>query len=123
MPLARDSSGKRDRSVMIQQLPDPEGTAPSGYPKATWTDLYTEPIFMSQIELGGRESFDAHQQSAPYDTRWQSPYMPDLDPEIVDVPKLRRLVVRNRIHEIVDAKMIGRYNQIELLTRSGPMLT
>jgi head-tail adaptor len=120
MALSRHASGERDRLVTIQKLPDPEATEDTGYPREEWRNLTD--MIASRIELGGQERFTANQVSAPYDTRWQIPYRPDMDPEVIDVPKLRRLVVRGRVHNIVEAMVLGRYYMIELLTQSGPRL-
>ena len=43
-------------------------------------------------------------------------YIASMDPELVDVPKLRRLVYQGRTYEIVHAAMIGRREGIEFLT-------
>lgn len=112
-------AGERDRLVIVQQSTD--GIATSNYPTETWTQLTT--MFMSTQPAGGRERFVADQFSAPYDTRWEGPYRADMDPELVDVPKKRRLVYRGRIHNIVQAEMIGRYEGVALLTQAGGLLT
>lgn len=118
MPLTRVSAGERDRVVTIQQAT--QTREPGGMPKEDWTDLVK--VWASRYELGGNERFWSNQVSAPYDTKWQIPYRIDMDPEIHDVAKNRRLVVRGRIHDIVQAVVIDRYAGIELITRSGAML-
>lgn len=112
-------AGARDRLVTIQQLTESIGT--SGFPVEAWTALTT--AYMSKAPIGGRERFVADQVSAPYDTRWEGPYRTDLDPELIDVPKKRRLVYKGRVYDIVDAQMMGRYEGVELLTQSGGLLT
>jgi head-tail adaptor len=110
-PGPRDP-GERDRYVTIQQVTRGKDTA--GMPKETWTPLVN--AWMSKQDVGGRERFADHQTSSPYDTRWEMGYRTDMDPELLKVPKLRRLVYQGREHDIVAASMIGRREGIELLT-------
>jgi hypothetical protein len=39
-----------------------------------------------------------------------------MDPDLVDVPKLRRVLFHGRIHDIVAANQIGMREGVELLT-------
>lgn len=104
--------GERDRLVTIQQATD--STASSGEPIVTWSTLTT--AFMKRIDASGRERFQAFQISAPYDTRWEMPYRADMDPDLVNVPKLRRLLYKGRCYDIVHAAVINRQDGIELST-------
>lgn len=105
--------GERDRLVTIQQA----ATADAGFPTETWTALVD--AWMGKQQISGRERFAAAQVSAPFDTRWEMAYRADMDPELVDVPKARRLVYQGRVHDIVSADLIGRRDGVELLTLSG----
>ncbi len=113
------AAGARDRLVTIQERPDADAKAPSGYPVETWTTLAD--VWMHKYDISARErySFQSNQESAPYDTKWTLPWMDTMDPETVDVRKLRRLLVNGRVHDIVGANEIGRRNGIELQTLAG----
>jgi len=106
-------AGERDRAVTIQQLTESSGT--SGFPVESWTTLAT-PVWMRRDDLRGNERFDAGQLSSPFDTRWEMPYREDMDPELVDVAKTRRLLYKNRAYDIVNGSQIGRRDGIELMT-------
>lgn len=106
------SSSERDRYVTIQQLTESAGS--SGYPVETWTTLVN--AWMSKRDVSGRERFAAGQISAPFDSRWEMNYRGDMDPELVNVAKLRRLNYQGRTYDIVAASQIGRRAGIELLT-------
>jgi hypothetical protein len=107
--------GDRDQIVVIQQCAADESASTSGYPVETWSTLVAA-MPASKLDLGGRERFTGQQLAAAYDTRWQINYRLDMDPDLVDVPKRRRLVHRGRVHDIVAAAQIGRRDGIELLT-------
>ncbi len=117
MRLSDAASGVRDRLVTIQTLTESKGA--SNYPVESWDDLAD--VWMHKEDLSARErfSFTANQASAPYDTRWTMPWMDAMDPELVNVPKLRRLVVKGRVHDIVGAMEIGRKVGIQLQTLAG----
>lgn len=108
--------GERDRAVTIQQLT--ESTATSGFPKEGWTTLAT-PIWMRKMDRKGDERFRADQNAAAYETQWEMGYRSDMDPELVDVAKKRRLLYQGRVHDIVMGSVIGRREGIELLTIAG----
>jgi SPP1 family predicted phage head-tail adaptor len=113
--LRQHSSGERDRLITVQQATD--GRAPSGAPIETWTQLCT--VMASYRPVGGRERVVMNQISAPFDTQWQIAYRPDMDPDVVNVPKSRRLVFAGRVHDIVSAAVVGRRSGVELMTLSG----
>jgi hypothetical protein len=113
MALGPVEPGKRDRAVTIQRPGESIGT--SGFPKATWTTL-ASPVWMEKRSVGGQERFTDNQTAAKYDTRWIMGWRADMDPDTVDVPKLRRLSFGGRFHDIVAATEIGRREGIELLT-------
>jgi head-tail adaptor len=119
MPFSRSTpldAGERDRAVTVQQLTDSTGT--SGFPVETWTTL-ASPVWMRKLDLGIRERFMTAQLAAAVDTQWEMGYRADMDPELVDVTKVRRLVYQGRIHDITSADEIGRREGISLLTIAG----
>src|SRR5689334_13294985 len=92
-------AGLRTRQVTIQQLTESKGA--SGYPVESWTTLVT--VMASKDDEAGQERFGASQITSPFDTTWQIPYIAGIDPELLNVPKKRRLVYQNRIYDIVSA--------------------
>lgn len=113
-------SGARDRQVTIQQLIESKGA--SNAPVESWTDLLVN-IWAGKKETRGLERFVADQVSAPFDAKWEIAYVPSMDPDLIDVPKTRRMIYKGRVHDIVHADEIGRRQAIELLTLSGGLLT
>lgn len=109
--------GKADRRVTIQQRAAADAVDASGAPVESWSRLVE--MFAEKIVIGGRERYTANQLTAPYDTRWRLNYRADLDRDLVDVPRLRRLIYQSRVYDIVDAQVIGRNEGIELLTLAG----
>lgn len=105
--------GERDRIVTLLQSTD--GVDGVGAPIQTWTTLVAE-IPAARIELRGMERFAAAQLSAKLETRWEINYRSDMDPDLVDVPKTRRLQEFSRIYDIVNAEVIGRREGVELTT-------
>lgn len=113
-------AGLRTRLVTIQQLAESQGT--SGYPVENWTTLVT--VMASKADETGQERFGANQTTSPYDTTWQIPYIAGVDPELLNVPKKRRLIYRNRVYDIVSASPIGELHRgVELKTLAGGLLT
>lgn len=110
MPL---EPGNRDRAVTLQQ--GTEGGGTSGFPRESWTLLAT-PVWMSKRDVRGDERWKTAQIAAKFDSVWQMGYRADMDPELVDVPKLRRLVYQGRAYQIVSATMIGVREGVELTT-------
>jgi head-tail adaptor len=118
--MAPVGSGTRDRRVTIQQLTASKGA--SNYPVETWADL-TE-VWAAKKDAKGIERFvfSADQHSAPYDTTWELPYSVNWDPELVNVPKTRRLVVKGRVHDIVAAQEVDRKRGVEVMTLAGGLV-
>lgn len=110
----RLSAGRRTHRVQIEQLSESEGT---GFPVETWTKL-GPPVWMSRLDVRADERFAAHQPSAFIETMWQMPYQCEMDPDLVDVPKTRRLVSNGRAYDIKAASAMGRHG-IELMTLAG----
>ena len=108
----RQPSGLRDRPVTIEQGAD--AVAGSGMPTQTWSRLGFE--FMSKIDLDSTERLRTGQISAPLTSVFEMPYREDMDPDIVNVPKARRLVYQGKVYNITGATQIGRREGIELLT-------
>lgn len=110
--MAGLNAGCLDREVVIQQLTESAGT--SGFPVESWSTLDT--VWMEKMAVTGSERFRAAQLSAPIQTRWQLHYRADMDPDLVDVPKSRRLLYLGRVYDITSAEEIGRQEGIELMT-------
>lgn len=114
--------GRRRNPVRIEKRPTTDQVDEGGTPteEGQWTKL-SDPEWMAKSDLGASEAFEASQESAQVDTVWVMAYRSDMDPEEVDVPKLRRLKYRSRYYDITGASMIGNYEGIELqtLARSG----
>jgi hypothetical protein len=72
---------------------------------------------MRKLGIKGGERWIANQLSAPADTQWEMGYVASMDPDLLDVPKRRRLLYQGRVYDIVAAEMIGRREGIELLTK------
>jgi SPP1 family predicted phage head-tail adaptor len=114
------AAGLRNRQVTIQQLMESKG--PSGFPVEKWTSLVT--VMASKDDQEGQERFNANQLSSPFDTTWQIPYIAGIDPELLNVPKKRRLVYQNRVYDIVSASPIGELHRgIKVRTLAGGLLT
>lgn len=115
MAVTLAASGQRQCYVTLMQRPATdtvdESFAPVDGPFTTLASVWAQ-----KIELGGTERFAAMQLSTKYDTRWKIPYRADMDPELVDVTKLRQVVYGSRTHDIVSATMTERHREIELVT-------
>lgn len=113
-------SGERDQTIVIQERPiadvvDSSGAPTEEPPETAWTTLVAS-MPASKQHIRGDERLAASQLSSPYDTRWEINYRADMDPDLLNVKKLRRVVHRGKVHDIVDASQIGRREGIELLT-------
>lgn len=96
--------GERRWRVTIQQ--GVQGTDAEGAPETTWTTL-VERVPAARYAIRDRERFVAEQESARFDERWEIGYRADMDPDLVDVPALRRLVFRGRTIDITAASVIS----------------
>lgn len=92
-------AGKRDKLVTIQQRA--EDIDEAGFPHPTWSSLGT--AFMERRDLAGRERFAADQIAAVGDRTWAMPYQANMDPDVYDIPKVRRLVYQGFAYDIVHA--------------------
>lgn len=115
------AAGNRDKPVKIEKLAAGDPTDDSGFPDpnddAHWSTLVSVE-YMNRETLGGMERISAMQTSAPVDTVWTMGYREDMDPDKLDVAKLRRLVYENRKYDIVSGSVIGRNDGIQLVTLS-----
>lgn len=104
--------GERNKLVLVEQLTETKG--PSGFPIETWTPLTT--IYAAKFDEKAGEEFKGGQISASQIIRWELPYRPDLDPDLLDVPKKRRLQYQGRQYDIQEASQIGRRDGVEVTT-------
>jgi head-tail adaptor len=110
---SRIASGQRNKRVQIEiGTPNTRG---SGFPVEDWVPL-GEPVWMSRKDTLGDERFAADQVSAWGQTRWEMAYQPDMDPELVDVMRVRRLNVNGRIFDIRAASLLDHRTGIALMT-------
>ncbi len=106
------AAGQRRRLVLIQQAVESAGA--SGFPVTTWTTLASD--WMSRRDTRADERYAKDQPTSFTETSWNMPYRADMDPELVDVPRLRRLVYEGRTYDIRSASPIGWKQAIELVT-------
>ena len=90
--------------VQVEGYVETEG--PSGGPVWDWLPL-GEPIFMSKDTYLASERYSADQVSARAYVRFVAPYDPRLDPDVLDVPKTRRLKFKSRAYDIQTAERAG----------------
>jgi head-tail adaptor len=118
MPLGRqvlsgkpqDAAGRRYVLVAVEQLTTETS---GGFPVETWTTL--GPWWVHKRDLRMDERFVANRESAYAETEWHGPYRADMNPDLIDVQKVRRIIYQGRIHDIVAGTLIER-RSIELLT-------
>lgn len=124
MPIGRSvqvgkpklAAGQRDKPVTIQQRPATDTADSSGFPdEDNWTTLVSAE-WMSRTDMRADERFGGNQLSATVETQWHMGYRADMDPELVDVPKLRRLRFQGRAFDILSATLLSRSEGIELIT-------
>ncbi len=110
---AISGAGARDLHVTIETRPDDDDGG-SGFPDdGDWTPLAVVPMARSVVEAV--ETARGTQTVALNTSRWEMPWQPDMDPDTVDVPKLRRLNYLGRTYDILAATPIGRHRTIELI--------
>lgn len=105
-------AGQRWQRVTILSIATGAGT--TGFPTQTPTTLAS--VWMARQDVRADERFGANQESAYYETTWHMEYRDDMDPELVDVPKSRKLQFRGRVFDIRAASLIDRRRAIELTT-------
>lgn len=104
--------GELVHAVTVQEGTD--GVDGGGAPAQTWADLDT--VMMARQAGVGGEAFRGEQLSAAVQTVWTLRYWSEVDPDLVDVPKTRRLVYQGRIYDIVSADVMDRRVGIVLRT-------
>lgn len=104
----RLAAGRRDRLITIEQISATDvAEASSGEPVETWTTL-VENLPASRLDLSGDERVQATQTSARFDAEWGINWRADMDPDLYDLPKVRRVVLGDRVHDIVSGVEVGR---------------
>lgn len=106
------NAGSLIHEVTIQQLTDSADS--SGAPIETWTTLLTAK--MARESERGDERFKADQLSGAFMTKWTMRYSADMDPDLVDVQKKRRLLYQGRAYDITLAETMDRKAGIILHT-------
>lgn len=102
--------------VTLKSRPSTEPSVDAaGAPTDDWTTLAIN-VFASKYDLRGTERLRAMGMTASFDTIWNIGYRADMDPELLDVPKLRRLEYKGRAYDIVHATQHERMASIELMT-------
>lgn len=113
----RATAGQRQCLITLKKRPATDAVDASYTPvDGPWTELGK--VWAQKVELGGEERFRAMQLSAKYDTRWVIRYRPDMDPDLIDVAKVRQVIYKSRTHDIVSAIRSDRQNDIEIETLS-----
>lgn len=108
------ASGQRDKLVQIES--GTAQTSATGFPLVSgWASL-GRPVYMSRRDISADERFVASQDTAWGRVGWQMPYQANMDPELVDVTRLRRLNFKGRIFNIEAAFLMERRIGIELIT-------
>jgi hypothetical protein len=109
--------GERTSDVRVESRAPAVGGA---FPHAPWSVLVAR-LWMKRIDATQKEREAAAGTSAAIVTRWEMGYRADMDPELVDVAALRRLVFRGRVFEVTGGTVIGAREGVELETiaRSG----
>lgn len=102
--------------VTIQQVTESAGT--SKFPVETWSTLNSTAWMFRQF-LSGGEKFTTGQLSSSSIARWEMRYVADMDPDLLDVVKKRRIVYQGRTYDILAAEHIGRQDGIALTTLAG----
>ena len=109
--------GVRDRYVTIEQRSSADAVESTGFPIETWTTLCG--MWAMRRQPNASETFKANQESASAIVIFEVNYRTDLDPELLDVPKLRRVVYKTIVHDVIAADVTGRRDGIQLTTLSG----
>lgn len=113
----RASSGQRDKRVTIESRPSEDAVGGSGFPVESWSVVAIE--WMSKQDFAADEQFKSAQLAASFTSVFRLAYRADMDPDVVDVTKLRRLVYQGRVFDILGARQVGRQAEIELITLAG----
>lgn len=109
------NAGALIHRVTIQRLTD--GVDTSGAPTETPARLCD--AWMARETVSGMEKFASNQLSASSVLRWTMRYQPNMDPDLIDVPKSRRLLYQHRAYDITEAQTLDRKAGIVLTTLAG----
>lgn len=113
--------GERTKRVTVQAGTPRAGA--SKLPIMDWTTAATRTFYMRRIDASGSEKLASAQFQASVESEWEMPYSAWMDPELVDVPKLRRLVFQGRTYDIHRAVVRddpeGKQIRLFTLGRSG----
>lgn len=109
------SAGEATYLVELESLN--EAKAASGYPGGTWDPLVA--VYAKKVTASGRERFAANQTTSPTSITWEFEYLESMDPDRLNVPKLRRLVYLGRMYDITAAALVGWHRKIRVETLSG----
>lgn len=121
MRLKPMNPGELIRRVTFQSLTSVKGT--TGFGTEVWVDFVT--VAAAKKDLRGEERLQAAQLSSPFDTMWQTWYRKDLDPDVLDVTRVRRIIYQGRIYDITRAMPIEIFNMrqgLEFETLAGGRL-
>lgn len=107
--------------MTIQHRPTADAVDTSGTPVENFTDMLPKVWMAKKVVSEGErfaERFAANQLSARVWTEWNMPYQANMDPDAIDVPKLRRLVYQGRVYDIASAHLDPTYEgkAIRMLT-------
>lgn len=103
--------GSLDLYVTIQQATSSVGA--SGVPQTTWSTLATVPMMRGSVT--GFERFASQlQMAAAQSVVWTMFYRDDMDPDLVNVPAVRRLRWQSTTYDITAARLVASRGAIEL---------
>jgi head-tail adaptor len=98
------SAGQRDIQITIERVV--QGTGDSGFPQERPGAAMQAWAKREYVTLTERNQ--AGQLTASSVIRWEIPYMADMDPDLVPVPKERWIVYQNRRYDIQAAEVLPR---------------
>jgi head-tail adaptor len=93
--------GGRDHLITIERLV--ETTPDSDFPSEEWRQPFQVWAFRDYVTL--EERAQSSQLLASAVMRWEVAYNPELDSDLVDVANKRRVVYKDRIHNIIAAEV------------------
>lgn len=100
-------AGTRDKLVTIQALT--EDVDGAGVPIEGWVDLFPREWMAKRdavLRDRSAEEFDAAQWAAHRWVEWDCAFRSDMDADVIDLAKYRRLVYRARTYNIVQAAVL-----------------
>ncbi len=115
--------GSYDKAVTIQYRT--AGESETNFPIEDWAVARSRVVMMARLQRA-RQDFRGIERLIPgavqssAEMQWEMGYCDDMDPDLVDVTKDRRLVYQGRVLDIVAAEHIGRKSAIELTTVANP---